>query len=373
MRNIRIILLICQVVLIASNSSIAQDKQSMKNVKIVHNDKRIEQNKVDISLELVKNIGSLDDGDSNNTFNMPRDVAVDKEGNILVLDSGEHRIQKFNKDGEFIKSIGRKGQGPGEFSTRPESIDVDNDNNILVAENGGKRLTKLSKEGDYITHFLKKISCSSYKALSSNKVVGNFTPWHGMILLLKSPTKPPPVHRVLSIFNMEGKILSEFGRVKDFGNNLLTRKGNISQLATDSSNNIYVSFAYQNRIEKFSPEGTLEMRIDRHLGYKISANIVKREEGPNSRSFESPEITPVSSGIAIDHMNRIWVATYKNHDKRVRNEWYKNIVFEIFNSDGILICCIPVPRYFTRFRIFNDRLYLVDGLETCIIYEYKIK
>ena len=32
-----------------------------------------------------------------------------------MTDSGNHRIQKFSPDGEFLSSYGRKGQGPGEF------------------------------------------------------------------------------------------------------------------------------------------------------------------------------------------------------------------------------------------------------------------
>ena len=32
-----------------------------------------------------------------------------------MTDSGNHRIQKFSPDGEFLSSYGRKSQGPGEF------------------------------------------------------------------------------------------------------------------------------------------------------------------------------------------------------------------------------------------------------------------
>ena len=39
----------------------------------------------------------------------------DKDGNIYILDTGNTRIQKFGPDGEYLATIGRKGQGPGEF------------------------------------------------------------------------------------------------------------------------------------------------------------------------------------------------------------------------------------------------------------------
>ena len=42
-------------------------------------------------------------------------VACDAEGNIYVVDSGAKNIKKFNSHGKFLKTIGREGQGPGEF------------------------------------------------------------------------------------------------------------------------------------------------------------------------------------------------------------------------------------------------------------------
>ena len=45
----------------------------------------------------------------------PKGVAVDDEGNILVADSSNHRIQKFTNDGQFLTSVGTKGTGPLQF------------------------------------------------------------------------------------------------------------------------------------------------------------------------------------------------------------------------------------------------------------------
>ena len=40
-------------------------------------------------------------------FKAPFGVAVDKEGDIWVADTGCHRIQKFDSDGDFILTVGR--------------------------------------------------------------------------------------------------------------------------------------------------------------------------------------------------------------------------------------------------------------------------
>ena len=42
-------------------------------------------------------------------------VAVDSEENILVVDSRNHRIQKFTANGQFLTAVGTKGNGPLQF------------------------------------------------------------------------------------------------------------------------------------------------------------------------------------------------------------------------------------------------------------------
>ena len=42
-------------------------------------------------------------------------------GNVFVADTGNHRIVKFNTDGNFVSSFGRKGRNKGEF-VKPMSL-----------------------------------------------------------------------------------------------------------------------------------------------------------------------------------------------------------------------------------------------------------
>jgi hypothetical protein len=50
-----------------------------------------------------------------------------------VTDSGNHRVQVFNKNGTFITKWGSEGEGDGQFS-KPESIDVDRFGHVYVAD-----------------------------------------------------------------------------------------------------------------------------------------------------------------------------------------------------------------------------------------------
>ena len=51
-------------------------------------------------------------GSGQGQFNGPSGVAVDGEGNILVADTGNHRIQKVTAEGQFLAAVGTKGNRP---------------------------------------------------------------------------------------------------------------------------------------------------------------------------------------------------------------------------------------------------------------------
>ena len=49
-------------------------------------------------------------------FNNPQGVAIDDDGNILVVDYWNNRIQKFSADGRFIAAVGTQGNGQLQFN-----------------------------------------------------------------------------------------------------------------------------------------------------------------------------------------------------------------------------------------------------------------
>src|SRR5665647_1567871 len=74
-------------------------------------------------------------------------MAIDDAGMIYILDSGNQRIQVFGPDGRYVRTIGRKGQGPGEFAS-PNSIDIDAAGRLYVLDDRQKRIQVFTKEGE---------------------------------------------------------------------------------------------------------------------------------------------------------------------------------------------------------------------------------
>lgn len=84
------------------------------------------------------------------------DIACDKKGNIYISDYKACNIKKFDSSGNFIKVIGRKGQGPGEFNM-PFWLTA-TDNRLFVWDMMNMRLCALSLEGEFIRSITFQIS-----------------------------------------------------------------------------------------------------------------------------------------------------------------------------------------------------------------------
>ena len=93
-----------------------------------------------------------DKAPGNFTLFGPRDIAFDAQGNLWVTDTGDSRIQVYTKQGQFVKTVGTKGSGPGQFS-EPVGIDIGSDGSVYVADMYNGRVEILDASGAYKGEF----------------------------------------------------------------------------------------------------------------------------------------------------------------------------------------------------------------------------
>jgi DNA-binding beta-propeller fold protein YncE len=92
-------------------------------------------------------------GTEKGQFDSPSGIAVDGNGNVLVADTGNGRIEKFSPTGEFLSTIGSKGSGRGQLG-EPNGIAIDRAGNIYVAEVASNpRVQKLAPDGTFIAEW----------------------------------------------------------------------------------------------------------------------------------------------------------------------------------------------------------------------------
>lgn len=71
-------------------------------------------------------------------------------GAIVVANSGTSELRVFDADGRFIRALGRRGEGPGEFSGAPLFLQVALPDTLIVFDTGDWRLTTLERDGQLL-------------------------------------------------------------------------------------------------------------------------------------------------------------------------------------------------------------------------------
>ena len=84
-------------------------------------------------------------------FNLPRDVAIGKNGQLYVVDGGNFRVQIFDRDGKYISSFGSVGKQLGNFA-RPKEVATDSQGNVYVADSAFGNFQIFTPEGELLMY-----------------------------------------------------------------------------------------------------------------------------------------------------------------------------------------------------------------------------
>lgn len=88
-------------------------------------------------------------GTGKGQFDSPTGIAVDGSGNVLVADTNNGRIEKFEPSGVFITTLGAKGTGYGQLGA-PNGLAIDQAGNLYIADALKHCVEKLSPDGTFI-------------------------------------------------------------------------------------------------------------------------------------------------------------------------------------------------------------------------------
>ena len=195
---------------------------------------------------------------------------VDSRGNVYTLgyvkyESWEDReigVQKYTPDGILMDEWGSRGTGDGQFG-QFGGIAVDDQDNVYVADGGNDRIQKFSSEGAFLSKWTGHTDSPEEIAVDSR----------GHIYLGDD-------HRILEFTNGGGFVGQQTGFSK------------VGGISVDAQDNLYVADFWDDRVEKFAPDGSFV------TGWGV--------EGEGDGQFNGPAQAAVDSGgnaYVVDYWN----------------------------------------------------------------------
>lgn len=223
------------------------------------------------------------EGQDDGQVSRPWGLCVDREGNIIVADRRNNRIQIFNSRGEFKSMFGSKGTGSGEFDL-PAGITTDIYGRIIVIDKDNHRVQIFTSSGNFILKFG-----------SFGKECGQFQyPWDVAVNTLGNIVVTDTRNHRIQLFTSDGTYITKY--VFEGANPSKMLKGPTTPrgVCFTTSGNIIVSDFENHRLLMVDP--TLS-KVLQCVG----------REGSGIGELNRP------SGIVTDDDGRIIIADSKNH------------------------------------------------------------
>lgn len=308
------------------------------NVTIVRNDEVgiwDKEGKAKIKLVLELSIGGEQEKNRHKIFYRASPIMADSQGNIYVAEAwSDKTIKKFDANGNYLLTMGRKGQGPGEFSGFFTFVFSEN-RFIYVLDQGAPRINKISLDGNFLGSFplQKKYIPIEFSGFQMDSL-------HNFYLSFFDLETDKVIHK----FSPSGLYITSFGKPLDVKNpdSYISRS-----LKTSNSHGSIVLFndrifysqynPYEIRIYKL--DGTLERVVFRKNSFMPPHKVEILAEG--SYGFTVPAHSSLIGIWRNMIINCVFVPLYISEEI--------GTVIDFFNLDGQLLTSIQLEEqiYFT--------------------------
>lgn len=310
-------------------------------------------------------IGSIEESD------------VDPEGNIYF--ASREQIFKFDNEGNFIQTIGQKGQGPGEFQ-RISGLRITNSGEISFYDSGNVKFLLFNEDGIFKDEIKKASRIFTFLGIYLDN--GNF------LLREREEDKPKKGRRRFHYTLLD----RNFKKIKDLQPSFFIELPDVSdrlnimgytiwcEIVNDK---IFVSSNMKEEleIEVYNFQGELLKKIRKDGKLKISndfkeKHIERWKRAPAWEVFDYknkhyfPDYFPSFKMFWVDDEGRILVETYEEGENPIE------YLLHIFNPEGVFVGSKSLKEARSR-KFKNNRLYCIyrkdSGYEEFVAYKLSWK
>ena len=356
-----VLLLFCFIIATACEKQKTRWKGTIKEengVTVVRNPEEPMYGEDVFSLEEELSIGQLK-GEKELLFSEIRSLAVDEEGRIYAFDFKEANVKVFGSNGHYIRTFGKKGQGPGELDF-PLVMSITSQNEIVV-EDYRNKLVFFSSEGELIKSIpIAKLGVSGVDIDSQGNIVGRS--------IVRE--KEDPRYEIK-------KFDSDLNYLHSLGSSPLpsATPGVFNPFMAVIRHEIYkddhiiCGYAEKYEIKIYNAAGELKKIIMKDYDpVEITEEEIKiQTDGiPSDLKLSISKYYPAYSRFLADDEDRIFVRTYE----RMKDD--ERYYYDVFDAEGKYIVKIPLK---SRPHVLkNSQFYTVEEDEEGyqVIKRYKV-
>jgi len=316
--------------------------EEIDGVTYVHNPKVPLHPDKTVVLEQDLSIGG-EDAEGNVILFSPQFYLADASGRIWIGERQDQSFKVFDSEGNFLKTVGAKGDGPGEFQSLAY-CGFAPDGRLVVSDFRARRTSVFDREGNFLSDFKWRNMLSRLHLIRQNSFVADE-------LIYGDRADEPRLY--IRELDFEGQELRTFGeftlprpksiRIGNIVMGLSVPQSPASVFAGDGERGwLYHCLNSEYSIEVHDAEGRLFRVMDRPYSLQPFTSEEKEEyrgrydSSPDPelkklvRDMELPSFKTVTDRMLVDDQGSLWVVTKEKRDKGGTSQ----TAVDVFNSEG---------------------------------------
>ena len=288
------------------------------------------------------------DAEGDYAFSQIRHFAIDDSGAIYVLDSKEAHVKVFDASGRYLRTIGRKGQGPGEIEA-PRSVSINRGSGELAVLQTSRRMSFFKLDGTFLRHLSFKEIWALYGAVDSR----------GHIYVTEGVVDEKDPRYEVKMLGPDGSVIAMLARspapVRSGGK--LTAFAAVAWFVVDREDHLIYGYPLTYEIQYFGPAGPkLLKKITREHDPVAVTEQERRDwekqngRGPGQAVDFEKDHSAFDRFFASDD-GHLFVRTWEK-DKDGRS------VHDIFDAEGRFIGRVPLKPL--GLEMLNGRYYALE-------------